>query len=137
MLFFFNISYTPKTAKQLTQAQRHGSIQIDGLVSIYEYKDVPTLVEEPHTDNVNNYRYSLTYELASLERSDGTIKKFSNTWEGVAKPLSESQGFGKQLKKVNIVKEEAKKILEARPNLKEFYEQRFSKEDEKIILKKS
>lgn len=68
-----------RTNKSLTS-----NIQYKELVSEYRLKDIPPLREEPFVNNMENYRVSIVYELASVEFRVGRKEKRAKTWEEVA-----------------------------------------------------
>ena len=104
-------SYEQDTNGALTQATKTGTINIIEFVSEYEYKDIEALVEEPYVDNIDNYRYTITYELATVDFPNAPIEKFSNTWEEVIATISESRYFGDQLEKTAYFKDDLATLL--------------------------
>ncbi len=70
-------------------------------VTIIDAKNVPALVEEDYTNNIENYLSSIQYQLASTQYPNQLIKVFSETWDDVAKNINESADFGEELKKDN------------------------------------
>lgn len=63
--------------------------------------NVPALIEEDYTNNIENYLSSIQYQLASKQYPGEMIKIFSETWEDVAKNINENSSFGEELKKDN------------------------------------
>lgn len=95
-------SWEQDTNRALTQATKTSSALVEHFVNEYEFRYVDALREEAYVDNINNYRNSITYELSSTERSDGTKKEYSTTWEEVAKTIYKSKSFGDQLSKTRF-----------------------------------
>lgn len=88
-------------------SQRAGSMREANRVSLSENittinaKNVPALIEEDYTNNIENYLSSIQYQLASIQYPGEMIKVFSETWEDVAKNINENSSFGEELKKDN------------------------------------
>lgn len=88
-------------------SQRAGSMREANRVSLSENittinaKNVPALIEEDYTNNIENYLSSIQYQLASKQYPGEMIKIFSETWEDVAKNINENSSFGEELKKDN------------------------------------
>ena len=88
-------------------SQRAGSMREGTTVSLSENittinaKNVPALIEEDYTNNIENYLSSIQYQLASIQYPNEMVKIYSETWEGVAKNINENYSFGEELKKDN------------------------------------
>jgi hypothetical protein len=63
--------------------------------------NVPALIEEGYSNNIENYLSSVQYQLASKQFPNEMIKVYSDTWEGVAKSINENYNFGEELKREN------------------------------------
>jgi len=100
------VSYEQNTNSSLTQATKTGVINVTEFINEYEYKDVEALIEEPYVDNIENYRYSINYELASVKFPSSGLKKYSTTWEEVVKTIFDSKYFGDQLSKTRFFKDD-------------------------------
>ncbi|PQB03658.1 hypothetical protein BST85_01135 [Aureitalea marina] len=100
-----NIAYESGTKSNLTQATKTSNIQIEESVSEYDFKHIPALKEEPFVDNIDNYRFLVTYELAQVENADGTKKSYATSWEEVVKSIYDSKYFGDQLARKGYLKE--------------------------------
>lgn len=66
-------------------------------VTNYAMQDVPALKEEPHVNNMNNYRSAVLFELQYTKFPQSPIKSYTTTWEKVIKTIYESRDFGGQL----------------------------------------
>ncbi|MDC7994400.1 DUF3857 domain-containing protein [Altibacter sp. HG106] len=89
------------------------NIAVNETVHEYRYKDIPALKEESYVDNINNYRYSIAYEIISVENYSGGIKKLATTWEEVAKTINDSKYFGDEIKRTRLLKDDAEAIKAA------------------------
>ena len=65
--------------------------------SSYISDNVPALVEEIYVDNINNYRSSIQHELERTRFPDAPEKKYTMTWDDVAKNIFKQDRFGKEL----------------------------------------
>jgi hypothetical protein len=90
-------SYSKRTGS-MRQADR---ISLSENVTIIDAKNVPALIEEDYTNNIENYLSSIQYQLASKQFPNELIKMYSETWEDVAKHINENSDFGEELKKDN------------------------------------
>jgi hypothetical protein len=69
-------------------------------------QNIPALVEEPYINNINNYRSSIDFELATVRWPNQHVKHFSQTWEDVAKTVRNNPDFGGELKKTGHLSDE-------------------------------
>lgn len=86
-----NISYQNTTTR----------ISLSENVTIIDAKNVPALVEEQYTNNIDNYLSSIQYQLASKQFPNELVKAYAESWEDVAKHINENYNFGDELKKDN------------------------------------
>lgn len=66
---------------------------------------IPSLKNENYTDNIDNYRSSIKFELASTQFPNSIYKNYSLSWEDVAKAIYKYDDFGEELKKSKDLKE--------------------------------
>lgn len=86
-----NISYQNSSSR----------ISLSENITSINAKNVPALIEEDYTNNIENYLSSIQYQLASIQYPNEMVKVFSETWEDVAKNINENSSFGEELKKDN------------------------------------
>lgn len=79
-------------------------------VDTYKLEDIAALQEEAFVDNIENYRYTVIYELSSVQHGDGSVKNYATSWDDVAKSIFEAEHFGKQLDKTNFLNADADNI---------------------------
>ena len=90
-----------------TLAERKGSpreseqISIVETITLIKAKDVPALIEEDFSNNIENYLSSIQYQLTSIKYQNNETKVFSHSWEDVASSINEDHSFGEELKKDN------------------------------------
>jgi len=80
-------------------------------VTTINAKNVPALIEEEYTNNIENYLSSIQYQLASIQYPNELTKVYSETWEGVAKHINENPSFGEELNKDNYFEEDYIKLV--------------------------
>lgn len=68
--------------------------------------EVPALNEEPHVNNMNNYRAKINFEISAYRPSNGIPKFYNTTWDDVTKTIYDSQNFGVQIGKKSHFKED-------------------------------
>lgn len=88
-----------KTEKKIDQ--RLG-MQVN--ISTYTAENIPALKDEKFVDNIKNYRSGILYELIFISYSDGTTKKYSVSWDDVAKTISESEDYKYKLNNKGVFK---------------------------------
>ena len=106
------ITLTYEQGRGLTSETKDASILFNETVNEYEYMHVPALKKEPYVDNINNYRYTVVYELTSTQSQDGVTKDYSRTWEDVVETIYKGDNFGKQLTRRNFFKDDLAAVLE-------------------------
>ncbi|TMU50933.1 transglutaminase domain-containing protein [Flagellimonas algicola] len=109
-----NISYrTEDVAGKLGKTSRQ-SHNLSFYENVYEVQasDLPSMVEEEYTSNINNYRSAIKFELASTQFPNRPYKDYSLTWEGVAKSIYEYESFGTELRRENYYKDEVDQIID-------------------------
>lgn len=71
-------------------------------VLTYTMKDVPAFEHDgEYMLSANNYRSRLDFELSEYQGFDGTIQKFTKTWEDVDREFKADKDIGGQLRKKN------------------------------------
>ena len=99
-----NISYQ-NTTNRINLTENITSIQA---------KNVPALIAEEYTNNIDNYLSSIQYQLTSVQFPNQTIKLYSETWESVVKTINENPEFGTELRKENYFEDEYTNLISAK-----------------------
>ncbi|WP_031427346.1 DUF3857 domain-containing protein [Flavimarina sp. Hel_I_48] len=86
---------------------KSGNITFTEQVDSYTLKDIPALQKETYVDNIENYRYTIVYELKSIEYNEGNKQNYATSWDDVAKSIFKADRFGKQLEKTNFLNVDA------------------------------
>ena len=116
----FNFAYSQRNSfGTKTNKTNTANMKLAMVVYKYQKNNIPPLKEEAYTNNIENYRSSVIFELASTELTKGNKKDYTTSWEKVAQTLYQSDRFGKPLLKINFLKEEGDRFRESFPNQKE------------------
>lgn len=108
-----NLSYrtTNNGGFSASTTRKSGSITFKENVFDIKGEKVPSLKEENYTNNIDNYRTSLKFELASTKFPDSPYKNYSKSWEDVAKSISEYSNFGDELEKTKYFEKDIDALL--------------------------
>ncbi|MDT0645386.1 hypothetical protein RM545_01685 [Zunongwangia sp. F260] len=109
-----------------TMRSNSANLSFPEIISEYEKEDIPALKTEPFVNNVNNYRYSVIYELVSTEFNEGNVKNYATDWAEVAKSIFKSKNFGKQLQDPHFLRSNADMLKQKYPDKNERMEQAFN-----------
>lgn len=104
----------------------HGTMSYNELTTIFDKKDIPAIKEEPYVSNIDNYRFTIAYELESYEMDEDNPKKISSTWEEVATSIFKNEFFGGQLTNLQFLRASAKGFQERYTDPKERMEAIFA-----------
>ncbi|WP_179020950.1 DUF3857 domain-containing protein [Winogradskyella forsetii] len=103
-------SYLPK----LVVSSENTTIPFEYKINVLTVNEenVPALVDEAYSGNINNYRSKMAMELTAYLNNLKIIEKsFSATWEQVSKTIYDSDNFGGQLRSFSIYKDELEAAL--------------------------
>jgi len=98
-------------SKRTGSMREANRVSLSENVTIINAKNVPALIEEDYTNNIENYLSSIQYQLASKQFPGDLVKTYSETWEGVAKHINESASFGEELSKDNYFEEDYVRLI--------------------------
>tara|TARA_R110002073_G_scaffold40547_5_gene115104 strand:+ start:219361 stop:221376 length:2016 start_codon:yes stop_codon:yes gene_type:complete len=73
--------------------------------------DIPALKEEPYTNNINNYKTLLKFEISAYKPQNGIPKFYNTTWEDVTKTIYDSPNFGIQLNRSSFFKDDLETLV--------------------------
>ena len=81
--------------------------QLDFYENVYTVgtENIPSLKKVEFTDNINNYRSAIKFELASVQFPNRPYKNYSLSWDDVAESIYKSDDFGGELGKERLVKD--------------------------------
>ncbi len=80
--------------KEVVPNSPHGVIKYS-----YTGFKIKPIKKDKYVLNINDYRSGVKYELYSIRMPNSALQNFSKDWNEIAKNLSESSYFGKQIKK--------------------------------------
>ncbi|MGB3775294.1 MAG: DUF3857 domain-containing protein, partial [Leeuwenhoekiella sp.] len=89
---------------------RSATMALTEQIDTYHLENIPALQHEAFVDNIENYRYTIVYELNAVQYGDGHTKKYATSWGDVAKSIMDAEHFGKQLDKINFLYTDAGNI---------------------------
>lgn len=107
------VQYKSSDKSGITGRATHKSGSLDFTENVYEVNAtrLPAMIEEKYTNNINNYRTAIKFELASTKFPNSTYKSYSQSWEDVAKSIYQYSSFGSELKKTNYFEDDLDELL--------------------------
>ncbi|WP_437398938.1 transglutaminase domain-containing protein [Flagellimonas lutimaris] len=108
-----SVSYrSPDESGRLAKTTRKtGSLDFSENVYNIAASNIPALLDEKYTSNINNFRTSMKFELASTRFPNSPYKNYSLTWEDVAKSIYDYDDFGNELNKDNYFDDEVDQLI--------------------------
>ena len=105
--------YTRSSAASLARTQRR-TANLEFKENIYDItaSNLPSMKEEEYTDNINNYRSAIKFELSSTQFPNSPYKFYTKSWADVAKSIYQYSSFGTELKKTNYFEKDLAALLE-------------------------
>lgn len=98
---------------RLNGGRRSGNLDFMENIYTINTATIPSLKKADYTDNINNYRNAITFELASIQFPNEPFKNYSFTWEDVAKTIYQYPSFGAELGRVKLFKDEVETLKNA------------------------
>ncbi|MEC3965464.1 DUF3857 domain-containing protein [Flagellimonas halotolerans] len=109
-----NVSY--RSSDQMGRLGRttHKSGTLNFVENVYtmEVSNIPALLDEKYTSNIDNFRSSIKFELASTRFPNEPFKNYSLTWEDVAKSIYDYDSFGGELNRKNYFDKDVDQIIQ-------------------------
>ncbi len=102
---------SPGTNYSASTSFSQDKIEYTSNISQCIQENIPALIEEPYTNNIDNYTTSLKYELSAYRPKNDIPKFYNTTWDNVTKTIYESSNFGEQLKKSSHFKDDLVAII--------------------------
>lgn len=78
---------------------------------VYKLENIPAMKEENFVNNINNYKSSISYELALVNIPGQYYKSFSTDWDVVTKIIYEDEYFGQELGKTSYFEDDLSPLL--------------------------
>ncbi len=102
---------TLKVSKFSSNTEKNSSLDLIENVYNISASDLPALLEEKYTSNIDNYRTAIQFELASTNFPNQVFKHYSTTWEDVAKTIYNYDDFGGELNKDNYFDDDIDQLI--------------------------
>jgi hypothetical protein len=78
---------------------------------VYKLENIPAMKDEVFVNNIDNYRSSISHELAMVSIPGSYYKTFSTDWESVTKTIYEESDFGDELNKTGYFEDDIKALI--------------------------
>lgn len=85
--------------------------QYTDIVTKYVAANLPAMREESFVNNINNYRLSISHELASVQYPRQLKKLLSTDWESLSKTIYDHSDFGQEVNKTGYFEDELNTVL--------------------------
>ncbi len=108
-----NVSYRSSDDMSRLGKTTHKNSNVNFIENIYNIKaaNLPALLDEKYTSNIDNFRSAIKFELASTRFPNSPFKNYSLTWEDVAKTIYNYDDFGPELKKSNYFEDDIDQLI--------------------------
>ncbi|WP_340200177.1 transglutaminase domain-containing protein [Ascidiimonas sp. W6] len=74
-------------------------------------KNIPSLKEELYTNNIDNYRTAIIFELSSIQWPGEPYKNMAQTWDDVTKSIYQIDDFGNELNKTRYFEQDIDALI--------------------------
>jgi transglutaminase-like putative cysteine protease len=88
-------------------------------ITNYNLDNIPALKDESFVNNIDNYKSSISYELAMTKFPDSYAKTYATDWESVVKTIYDNDDFGLELNKTGYFEDDITKIVSGLSNQEE------------------
>ena len=108
-----NVSYRSTDRAGILGKTSRSSGTLEFYENVYEVNtsNLPSLKEEAYTNNIDNYRTAIKFELAATQFPNRPYKNYSLSWEGVAKSIYDFNSFGPELNKTKYFEPEIDNLI--------------------------
>ncbi|RDY58865.1 DUF3857 domain-containing protein [Flagellimonas nanhaiensis] len=108
-----NVSYRSQDQSGYMARTSRKSGSLDFYETVYQVntQNLPSLKEEAFTNNIDNYRAAIKFELAATQFPNSPYKNYSLSWEGVAKSIYDFNSFGTELDKTRYFEEDIDNLI--------------------------
>jgi hypothetical protein len=111
-----------KTFREDGPEYYYGGVTYNDMVSIYRMKNVPSFKDEPFITTSEDYLIKLNFQLSKVINTRGTQAEVIDTWDKLAKELTDEKEFGKYM---NAAESQSKDILIANQVLEKTVQEKF------------
>lgn len=108
-------------SNRLNTSSRATSNTVDFKTTAYRWavENMPAFKTEDYMTSINNYLTVIDFELSYSRFPGGNINYYTEDWPSIIKLLRDNDRFGRQLKKLNFLKEEVEQFKSQYPDPKE------------------
>ncbi|MEC8830908.1 MAG: transglutaminase domain-containing protein, partial [Bacteroidota bacterium] len=108
-----NVSYrsSDEMGRLGSTSRKNGTLEFFENIYNIEASNLPPLLDEKYTSNIDNFRVAVNFELASTRFPNQPFKNYSLTWEDVAKSIYEYDDFGGELNKQNYFDDDIDQLI--------------------------
>lgn len=108
-----NVSYrsSDEIGRLGKTSRKNGTLSFVENIYTMRVANVPPLLDEKYTSNIDNYMASMSFELASTRFPDQPYKNYSLTWEDVAKFIYNYDDFGGELSKYGYFDDDIDQLI--------------------------
>ncbi len=89
----------------------NGKVQYKDNITKYVAENLPAMRDESFVNNIDNYRLSVSHELASIQYPQQFRKYFSTDWESVVKTIYDNSDFGVEVNKTGYFEDDLNAAL--------------------------
>ncbi len=86
-------------------------VQYTDIITKYVAENLPAMRDESFVNNIDNYRLSVSHELASLQYPRQLRKYFSTDWESLVKTIYDNSDFGLEVNKTGYFEDDLNAVL--------------------------
>lgn len=108
-----NVSYRTQERTAYVGKTSLKSGTLDFFENIYEVRatNLPSMKEEKFTNNIDNYRTAIKFELAATQFPNSPYKNYSLDWEDVAESIYKFDSFGEELKRTRYFEDDIDNLI--------------------------
>lgn len=108
-----HVTYRSSDGSGWSAKSTHKTGSLDFFENVYNIgvSNIPALLDEKYTSNIDNFRASMKFELASTRFPNSPYKNYSLTWEDVAKSIYDYDDFGNELNRENYFDDEVDQLI--------------------------
>ncbi len=113
-----NVTYRTQDKNAYVGRTSHKSSTLEFFENIYEVNamNLPSMKEEKYTNNIDNYRTAIKFELAATQFPNSPYKNYSLNWGDVAESIYKFDSFGEELKKTRYFEDDIDDLISTAGN---------------------
>jgi hypothetical protein len=95
------------------------SLSFNEIIYIIKKNNIPAILNEPYSGNLDNYESGIKFELEYIKFPDELPENFTTDWESVVENIYKKSSFGDQLKKQYYFKKDLLSIVDKTKSIDE------------------